>query len=103
MANNEIYRRAKTCRLFFDKVISRIPPAMSLGQQSLIEEDTDTNFKDQLARFNSWAANIGVFADIQASLDYRLRDSPKVASMIVGVLEGLKSKLERGTHVPTSP
>ncbi|OJJ94807.1 hypothetical protein ASPACDRAFT_64957 [Aspergillus aculeatus ATCC 16872] len=41
----------------------------------------------QLARFNLWATNIGVFAKYKASLEYRLRDSPDVQRIIINLLE----------------
>lgn len=41
----------------------------------------------QLARFNLWASNIGVFATRYASLDYRLRTAPVVRIAIEGNLE----------------
>ncbi|RAH50483.1 uncharacterized protein BO95DRAFT_458968 [Aspergillus brunneoviolaceus CBS 621.78] len=41
----------------------------------------------QLARFNLWATNIGVFARYKASLEYRLRDSPDVQRIIINLLE----------------
>ncbi|PYI27721.1 hypothetical protein BP00DRAFT_450050 [Aspergillus indologenus CBS 114.80] len=43
----------------------------------------------QLARFNLWATNIGVFAKYKASLDYRLRDSPDIQRIITNLLEVL--------------
>jgi hypothetical protein len=41
----------------------------------------------QLARFNLWASNIGVFAALHASLDFRLRTDPVVRATIEGNLE----------------
>lgn len=41
----------------------------------------------QLARFNLWASNIGVFASRHASLDYRLRTALSVRAAIEGNLE----------------
>ncbi|KAG4438024.1 hypothetical protein IFR05_006483 [Cadophora sp. M221] len=50
----------------------------------------------QLARFNLWASNIGVFANRHASLDYRLRTAPVVKATIEGNLEivSLKGTIE---------
>jgi len=53
-------------------------------------------FDEQYGRFNVWAGNLGVFARAHASLDYRLRDSPKAKDLFVSQLEGLQSYLERG-------
>ncbi|PYH88057.1 hypothetical protein BO71DRAFT_150607 [Aspergillus ellipticus CBS 707.79] len=41
----------------------------------------------QLARFNLWATNIGVFANSKASVDFRLRDSPDVQRIIINLLD----------------
>jgi hypothetical protein len=43
----------------------------------------------QLARFNLWSSNIGVFAARHASLDYRLRTAPTVRIAVNGNLETL--------------
>lgn len=52
--------------------------------------------EEQRARFNIWAANMGVFADVRASLDYRLRDSPDIQNMIVELLVVMQRNIERG-------
>ncbi|TVY85465.1 Ankyrin repeat and KH domain-containing protein [Lachnellula suecica] len=51
-------------------------------------------FGDQLARFNIWAANIGVFAEAHASLDYRVRNSAKAKMMMLRLLKSLQRKLQ---------
>lgn len=55
----------------------------------------------QLARFNLWASNIGVFAKTHASLDYRLRTAPMVQLAIQGNLEILCGSLLSGKAVTT--
>lgn len=57
--------------------------------------------EDQLARFEIWAANIGVFADGHASLDHRLRDSTDARNLMKTFLESLKDFLLRGKGAPT--
>ena len=56
--------------------------------------------EDQLARFEMWAGNIGVFADGHASLDYRLRDSDFAAKLMVDFLGTLSEFLRRGMTSP---
>ncbi|KAF4625912.1 hypothetical protein G7Y89_g12247 [Cudoniella acicularis] len=51
------------------------------------DEDPRKVATAQLARFNLWASNIGVFAARHASLDYRLRTAPIVRITIEGNLE----------------
>lgn len=61
------------------------------------QEPVSTDVDEQLARFNIWASNIGVFAHGHASLDYRLRDSPEAKTLMIQLLEGLQWFLKRGS------
>jgi hypothetical protein len=49
--------------------------------------------EEQQARFNIWAANLGVFADSHASLGRRLRDSSNTYLLISQLLDALHSNL----------
>jgi hypothetical protein len=51
--------------------------------------------EDQLARFNIWTANLGVFENGHASVDYRLRDHPDVLNLVIQQLDVLKINLEK--------
>jgi len=51
--------------------------------------------EDQLARFKIWIANLGVFKNGHASIDYRLRDHPNVLNLITQQLDVLKINLEK--------
>ena len=51
--------------------------------------------EDQLARFRIWVANLGVFENGHASIDYRLRDHPDVLNLITQQLDVLKINLEK--------
>ncbi|KAF4539972.1 Tetratricopeptide-like helical protein [Lasiodiplodia theobromae] len=62
-----------------------------------LQKSESTDMDDQLARFNIWASNIGVFASGHASLDYRLRDSPEAKTLMIQLLEGLQWFLKRGS------
>jgi|ERR1700722_5862578 hypothetical protein len=83
-AETEIYDIAFRCSLLFDRYISN-PRASSI---ELAEE--------QRARFNTWSAYIGVFAEHSASLDNRLRDSPEIRSVVLRLLDVLQRNLQRG-------
>ena len=52
--------------------------------------------EDQLARFEMWAGNIGVFAEGHASLDYRLRDSDTATKLMTDFLGSLRQFIARG-------
>ena len=54
------------------------------------------NVEDQLARFKIWAGNIGVDAEGHASLDYRLRDSPRARTLMLDLLDRLQTHLQLG-------
>jgi len=54
--------------------------------------------EDELGRFRVWAASICASADaaVSASLDNRLRHSPKVKTLVVQLLDTLQMNLEYG-------
>ena len=60
-------------------------------------ESRQASVEDQLARFNIWAGNIGVFAEGHASLDYRVRDNDDLRDLILSFFDALKDLLGRGT------
>lgn len=80
-----IANHAWSCALRFNALVSQA------GGVGLV-------FEDQLARFNIWSANIGVFAEAHASLDYRVRSSIKVKTMMIRLLQSLQRKLQFGEH-----
>jgi hypothetical protein len=53
--------------------------------------------EDQLARFNIWAANLGVFARGHASADHRLRYGDEVRNLMLQLLEALCNNLQYST------
>lgn len=54
-----------------------------------------TRHRDLTGRFNIWASNIGAFAPLHASLDYRLRDLADVKDLILDHLENMVDGLNR--------
>lgn len=76
---------AKHCRgLLTDIIIhlSRYDP-LSVG----------IDLQDELGKFNLWAGNIGVFAPLQASLDFRLIDVPDIKAQFLRQLDTLSITL----------
>jgi hypothetical protein len=49
--------------------------------------------QDELGRFNLWAGNIGVFAPLQISLDFRLIDVPEIKGQFLRQLDTLSISL----------
>jgi len=56
---------------------------------------------DGLGRFKIWARNLGAFqsADFKSSLDYRLRETPKLVTQIVNILDELAESLNDGVYL----
>lgn len=52
---------------------------------------------DELGRFRIWAGNIGALQDKQSSLDFRLRDAPRISDQVVELLQDLSESLEEGS------
>lgn len=60
-------------------------------------------FRDQLDRFQLWATNIGVFADVQSSLDFRVREHPEVKLLFIRHLITIQSRLALSMSLEGSP
>lgn len=54
---------------------------------------------DELGRFRIWAGNIGALQDEhkQSSLNFRLREAPRVADQVVELLQDLSESLDEGS------
>lgn len=83
-SRSSIAVRAKGCSDAFAAYLT--DPAQISDREEWAEE--------QQARFNMWAANLGVFADGHASIDHRLRDSSKTHSLIFQFLDALYANLD---------
>ena len=55
--------------------------------------EKETLIGDQRCRFILWTSNIGAFSQDRESLDYRLRDDPRVHDAIIGIIEILEHYL----------
>lgn len=56
------------------------------------------NLIDELGRFRLWASNIGVFAQVHASLDFRLRELPDVIELFLTQLHNIRDRLDQRTY-----
>jgi hypothetical protein len=97
MESVEIYNRANECLSDFDALVMVQPTADNH------RNGYDLNSEEQRARFLIWSANIGIFADGHASLDYRLRDSWEARKLMLDLLGSLKNYLRRGLHRSSLP
>jgi len=58
---------------------------------------------DQYERMKLWASNIGVFAELHASLDYRIREHDDLKRTLVGHLDIIENRLESRRHSRLAP
>lgn len=59
-------------------------------------EQTQSTLQDEFVRFKLWESNIGVFADVHASLDFRLREIPDIAELFLRQLDTVENRLVQG-------
>jgi hypothetical protein len=97
-----IVEHAERCIGQFDTLLHVGDEAQSSSKAAQIKINK-VRVEDQFARFRMWAGNIGVFAQDHASLDYRLRESTKGKSVMLGLLETLCEFLQSGTILPLHP
>ncbi len=64
--------------------------ALLSSEQLRKRADKADAVEEERARFRIWAAHIGTFAKYHASLDYRLRESKTVRSLVLSQLELLR-------------
>lgn len=64
-----------------------------------IPKGLDVKVSDQACRLAVWAGNIGAHKTGSSSLDFRLRDTPRIKDAVVGLLCDLKRILENGLAV----
>ncbi|KAH8422319.1 Serine/threonine-protein phosphatase [Aspergillus melleus] len=61
-----------------------------MQQEVITSWEKETLIGDQRCRFNLWASNIWVFSQDRESLDYRLRDDPRVGEIIFRIIEDIE-------------
>lgn len=76
---------AESCNNEFTALLDSDPLRRQTERAQLAEA-----VEEERARFRIWAAHIGVFAEHHSSLDYRLRESEKVRSLVISQLEILR-------------
>ncbi|KIX10281.1 uncharacterized protein Z518_01363 [Rhinocladiella mackenziei CBS 650.93] len=94
-----IYKRADDCLNQFKLLVKIENEVREAGKT----EAQDLGFgelraDEQLARFEMWASNIGVFADGHASLDYRVRDRDDAKQLMIEFLGTLGDFIHRGSN-----
>ena len=69
-----------------------------LCKLSMTSELSSDGCTAQLGRFRIWALNIGALQDahLPTSLEYRLREAPKLVDRIVELLEDIEESIEDG-------
>ncbi|KAL5085404.1 hypothetical protein Trisim1_010631 [Trichoderma cf. simile WF8] len=85
--NVTIRERATTCVDLFSQ-------AVLLLAQTESSEDHNS-LLDEFSRFKLWTSNIGVFADLHSSLDYRLRDFIDIKDSFTRQLITVESRLQQ--------
>lgn len=91
MASNRppIPSKVRTCVQSFDEIRLRHPESESL---------VGSIIGDNFGRFKIWARNIGALqqSTLSTSLEYRLREAPRVITQVAELLEDLVETLEEG-------
>jgi len=69
-----------------------------LCKSSITSQLSPDDCAAQLGRFRIWALNIGALQDahLPTSLEYRLREAPKLVDRIVELLEDIEESIEDG-------
>jgi HPt (histidine-containing phosphotransfer) domain-containing protein len=93
---NLIALEGKACARHLDQICALFEDE----ERQLTYGITHLQVCDSYGQFKIWAGNIGALQTVQSasSLDYRLREVPKVAKQVVSLLEDLYEALEDGTH-----
>ncbi|KAJ9613478.1 hypothetical protein H2200_003420 [Cladophialophora chaetospira] len=99
MAAVTIRQKAIECRNQF-RLLAKIEDEVQELDKAESHNDADEGVRtqDQLARFEMWAGNIGVFAESHASLDYRVRTSNDARQLMVEFLSTLLLALSTATE-----
>lgn len=81
------------CAQLFNSLSALLRDTQSEARSSLEQ----AAIEDQSVRFRVWAGNLGAFHTLPAlsSLDHRLRESPKVATQILALLQDLHGSLQK--------
>lgn len=94
MADGTIASVAESCRDELSALLNSISLRQQADKADLLEA-----VEEEQARFRVWAAHIGTFATHHSSLDYRLRESEKVRSLVISQLEVLRRAAVRSVEL----
>jgi tetratricopeptide (TPR) repeat protein len=93
MTQRSLATSAIECARLFNDLSSQLLD----GERETRTTLSQPSIEDEGARYKIWAGNLGAFQRLPAasSLDYRLRESPKVATQIQELLEDLRHAMQR--------
>src|SRR6266542_2624498 len=88
--------QAKACIRRFDQLCTFFEDE----ERQFVYEISHLQVCDCYGKFKIWAGNIGALQAISSasSLEYRLRNVPKVSKQVISLLEDLDEALEGGMH-----
>lgn len=89
-----IASRAKKSVSLFENLVELLRQPGHEHSYGISEAETT----DAFGRFKIWAGNIGAFQpfELKSSLDFRLRETPKISTQILEILDDLAESLEDG-------
>jgi hypothetical protein len=87
----------KVCVHHFDELYTLFED----GERQFIYEISHLQIVDSYGQFKVWAGNIGALQSVEStsSLDYRLREVPKVSKQVVALLQDLAEALKDGMYL----
>lgn len=94
MDRDTIASIAKSC----NNELTALLVSNALRQQTA-RTDLAEAVEEERARFRIWAAHIGTFAKHHYSLDFRLRESDKVRSLVISQLEILRTAISQLSEI----
>lgn len=83
IASDEIYDVALRCRNFFEEYLKE-------------RRVYHVEISELQHQFLTWAASLGVFAQVSVCLDSRLVDNPELKALVVSILVVLRKNLDLG-------
>ena len=91
-----VAKHGQACAHHFDELCALFDDE----ERQFIYEISQLQVRDSYGQFKIWAGNIGALQHIQSasSLDYRLREVPKISKQVVALLQDLDGALEDGMH-----
>jgi hypothetical protein len=88
-----IRERATGCFQLFKDCLKSYTPAEARQQHDT--QAVKDSIEDEFARFRLWLSNIGVFADTQLSLDFRVREIPDLRDLFLKHLDTIDCRLNQ--------